>query len=107
MFVVEGNAKFQDAFREKLKARGYRVLISIDAGQALTRYQQQPYHALIVDCATGDRTGLEAFERVIREADLKRMDCAGLLLLRRTRSTGRRLWSQFPKCGRAGRCRSR
>jgi eukaryotic-like serine/threonine-protein kinase len=97
VFVVEGNTKFQDAFREKLKARGYRVLISINAGQALTRFLQQPFHALIVDCATGDRTGLEAFERVLREADLKRMDCAGLLLLSKDQEHWAETLEQFPK----------
>jgi eukaryotic-like serine/threonine-protein kinase len=97
VFVVEGNTKFQDAFREKLKARGYRVLISINAGQAMARFLQQPYHALIVDCATGDRTGLEAFERVLREADLKRLDCAGLLLLSKDQEHWAEVLDQFPK----------
>jgi CheY-like chemotaxis protein len=97
VFVVEGNPKFQDAFREKLKAAGYRVLISINAGQALARFQQQPYHALIVDCATGDRTGLEAFEKVLREADLKRLDCAGLLLLSKDQEHWAEGLEHFPK----------
>jgi serine/threonine protein kinase len=81
IFVVEHNPKFQDAFRDKLKSRGYRVLISINAGHAVTRFKQQPYDALIVNCATADRPGLEAFEAVMREADLNRLDCAGLLIL--------------------------
>ena len=97
VFVIEGNLKFQEAFREKLKARGYRVLISINAGQALSRFQQQPYHALVVDCATGDRTGLDAFEKVLREADLKRMDCAGLLLLSKDQEHWAEGIEQFPK----------
>jgi tRNA A-37 threonylcarbamoyl transferase component Bud32 len=97
VFVVEQNPKFQDAFREKLKARGYRVLISLNASQALTRFQQQPYHALIVDCATGDRTGLEAFEKVMNEADRKRMDCAGLLLLSSEQAHWADTLHQFPK----------
>ena len=86
-----------DQFRERLKARGYRVLISISAAQALARFQQQPYHALIVDCASGDRTGLEAFERVMREADLKRVDCAGLLLLSKDQEHWRETLEQFPR----------
>ena len=97
VFVVEGNTKFQDAFREKLKARGYRVLISINANQALARFLQHPYHALIVDCATGDRTGLDAFEKVLREADLKRLDCAGLLLLSKDQEHWVEEIEQFPK----------
>jgi tRNA A-37 threonylcarbamoyl transferase component Bud32 len=81
VFVVEHNPKFQDAFREKLKAKGFRVLISINAGQAVTRFRQQPFHALIVNCATGDRTDLDAFESVMEDAELKRLDCAGLLIV--------------------------
>lgn len=81
VFVVEHNAKFQDAFREKLKARGFRVLISINTAQAVARFEQQPYQALIVNCGTADRVGLEAFEKVMNEADLKRLDCAGILIL--------------------------
>jgi tRNA A-37 threonylcarbamoyl transferase component Bud32/CheY-like chemotaxis protein len=81
VFVVEENPKFQDAFREKLKARGYRVLISIHPAQAVSRFEQQPYDALIVDCVFAERAGLDAYEKVMREADLKRIDCAGILLL--------------------------
>jgi CheY-like chemotaxis protein len=97
VFVVEGDTKFQAAFRDKLKAIGYRVLISINAGQAVTRFQQQPYHALIVDCATGDRTGLDAFEKVLHEADLKRLDCAGLLLLSKDQAHWAESLGQFSK----------
>ena len=81
VFVIEHNAKFQDAFREKLKARGFRVLISINTEQAIARFQQQPYQALIVNCGTAERAGLEAFEKVMNEADLKRLACAGILIL--------------------------
>jgi tRNA A-37 threonylcarbamoyl transferase component Bud32 len=81
VFVVEQNPKFQDAFREKLKARGYRVLISIHPTQAVSRFQQQPYDALIVDCVAAEREGLDAYEKVLREAEMKRVDCAGILLL--------------------------
>ena len=81
VFVVEHNPKFQGAFREKLKANGYRVLISINASQAVVRFRQTPYDALIVNCATADRPGLEAFESVMQDAELNRIDCAGLLIV--------------------------
>ena len=97
VFVVEHNAKFQDAFRERLKVQGYRVLISINASQAVSRFGQQPFDALIVNCATGDRGDLEAFERVMQEAELKRLDCAGLLIV----SPDQEHWAEsiqaFPK----------
>src|SRR5437899_12827683 len=37
LFVVESNQKMQDVFREKFKAQGYRVILTIDPGQAVKR----------------------------------------------------------------------
>jgi hypothetical protein len=81
LFVVEGNAKLQDAFREKFKAHGYRVLMSIDPGQPLRRFQQQPYHALIVDAGTVGEDGVEAYSRVLKEADTVGVDLGAVLIL--------------------------
>jgi serine/threonine protein kinase len=81
VYVIEGNEKLQDIFREKLKEKGYRVLLSINASQALSRFQQQPYHALIVDCGTTERDGLTVFQKVMRESEMKRIACAGILIL--------------------------
>ncbi len=81
VFVVEHNAKLQEVFREKLKEHGYRVLISINAQQAVTRYAQQPFHALIVDCGTSGRDGLEAYKTITLDAERKRMACASILIL--------------------------
>ena len=79
------------------QTQGYRVLISINASQAVSRFGQQPFDALIVNCATGDRGDLEAFERVMQEAELKRLDCAGLLIV----SPDQEHWAEsiqaFPK----------
>src|SRR5262249_23659122 len=80
VFVVEQHAKLQDAFREKLKQRGYRVLISINAPQAQTRFQQQPYDALIVDCGTAGREGLQVYNNIMQNSDLKRLGCSGILI---------------------------
>jgi serine/threonine protein kinase len=81
LFAVEQNAKLQDAFREKFKAHGYRVLMSIDPAQALKRFQQQPYHALIVDAGTVGEDGVEAYSRVLREADTVGVDVGAILIL--------------------------
>ena len=97
IFIVEGNAKFQDAFREKLKARGYRVFISINAAQAVARFQEQPYDALIVNCGTADRAGLDAYEKVMQEADLKRQECAGIVILSREQAHWQERSRLFPK----------
>jgi serine/threonine protein kinase len=81
VFIVEHHAKLQDAFRDRLKKLGYRVLISIDANRALQRYTQQPFHAMIVDVGTAGEEGLEAMDRVMREASVNSTTCAGILIL--------------------------
>ncbi len=81
VFVVEHNAKLQDAFRDKLKHMGYRVLISIDADRACERYMRQPFQAFIVDCGTAGEDGLNAMTKVIGEAGLQSLSCFGILIL--------------------------
>jgi serine/threonine protein kinase len=81
LFVVEQNQKLQDAFREKFKERGYRVLLSIDPGQAAKRYAQQPYHAVIIDAGTVGRDGVTAYNGVLKAADAAQMDVAAILIL--------------------------
>jgi tRNA A-37 threonylcarbamoyl transferase component Bud32/CheY-like chemotaxis protein len=81
VFIVETNQKLQDAFREKFKAAGYRVLLSIDPNQAARRYQQQAYHAAIIDARTVGRDGLAAYHDVLRAADSAGKDATVVLLL--------------------------
>jgi len=81
IFVVEANSKLQDVFREKFRDLGYRVLISLDAGRAVQRYQQQPFHAVIVDAGTVFEEGLTAFENVMKEAEMLGLSLAGILIL--------------------------
>ncbi|AWM35957.1 Serine/threonine-protein kinase PknL [Gemmata obscuriglobus] len=81
LFVVEQNQKLQDAFRDKFKAAGYRVILTIDPNQALRRYQQQAYHALIIDARTVGREGVTAFNDVLRAADNASMEVAVVLIL--------------------------
>ena len=81
LFAVESNEKLQAAFRDKFKEHDYRVLISIDPEQALKRYQQQPYHALIIDAGTVGPDGVKALNRVIREADSMNLDVGAVLIL--------------------------
>lgn len=87
VYVVESNEKLQDVFRHKFKKMGFRVLISADPGTALRRYQQAPYHALVVDCGTVGRDGLEAFERVQKEATHTHLDLAAILILNEDQSS--------------------
>ena len=81
VYVVEQNPKLQDVFRDKLKKAGFRVLMSTDATNALKRYQQSPYHALLIDAGTVGKDGVDTFRKVLREADSTRLDLSGVLIL--------------------------
>ena len=81
IFVIEDHLKLQDVFRKRFKKMGLRVLMSIDPSQALSRYRQQPFHALIIDAGTVGQAGLEAFDQVLREADLQHLDMTAVLIL--------------------------
>jgi serine/threonine protein kinase len=81
LFAVEQSEKLQGAFREKFKEHGYRVLLSIDPAQAVNRYKQQPYHALIVDARTVGEDGIDAYNRVLREADAVGLEVGAVLIL--------------------------
>ncbi len=81
LFIVETNEKLRDAFRDKFKAHGYRVLLTIDAAQALKRYQQTPYHSLLIDAGTTGKEGVDAFKRVLRESEGVGLDLAAILIL--------------------------
>lgn len=81
VYVVESNAKLQDAFRDRFKKMGFRVLMSMDASQAIKRYQTQPYHALVIDVGTAGNDGVDAYRRVLNEAATMNLDMAGVLVL--------------------------
>ena len=81
VYVVESNAKLQDAFRDRFKKMGFRVLMSMDASQAFKRYQTQPYHALVIDVGTAGSDGVDAYRRVLNEAAMMNLDMSGVLIL--------------------------
>lgn len=81
LFVVENNEKLKDAFREKFKQHGYRVLITIDPMMAVSRFQQQPFHAMIIDARTTGEDAVVAFNRVIRDADSAGLDVGAILIV--------------------------
>jgi eukaryotic-like serine/threonine-protein kinase len=81
IYVVEGNLKLQDIFRDKFKKMGFRVLISADATQAHKRYLQAPYHALLIDGRLAGREGLDCCRKVAKEAHSMRLDLTSLFVL--------------------------
>jgi DNA-binding response OmpR family regulator len=81
VFVVEKISKFQDAFRESLKKKGYRVLVATDPALAYERFLQIPYDALILNASTIGEDGRYKFEQIMRDAELQGTVCAGILIL--------------------------
>jgi serine/threonine protein kinase len=81
LFIVESHPKLQDAFREKFGTAGFRVLLSQDANRALHRYEEQPYHAIIIDAGTSGEAGVRAFRKIIDESDSIDLTLAAILIL--------------------------
>jgi serine/threonine-protein kinase len=81
LFALEAREVLKDAIRDKFKERGFRVLLSSDPDQAVKRYQQQPYHALIVNAGSTGREGLHVFNRLLKESDQLKIDLAAVLIL--------------------------
>jgi eukaryotic-like serine/threonine-protein kinase len=81
LFIVESHPKLQDKFREQFGTAGFRVLLSQDPNRALNRYEEQPYHALIVDAGTSGESGVRAFRKIVEESDSIDLTLAGILIL--------------------------
>ena len=81
VFVVEGHSKFQDVFRNHFSKNGFRVLLSADANRAVHRYEEQPYHALIVDAGTAGEAGIQAVKKIVRESDDMDLTIAAVVVL--------------------------
>lgn len=81
LMVVETSEKLKDVFREKFKAHGFRVLLTIDPAVAQKRFHDQPYHALIVDARTLGEDAMVAYNRVLRDADSAGLDVGAILIV--------------------------
>ncbi|HMP16590.1 MAG TPA: protein kinase [Gemmatales bacterium] len=68
VFVVENDEKLQDALRDKLKKMKYRVLIASDPARAFDRFQQSPFHVLLVDIGTVGEDSISFINKVLRKA---------------------------------------
>jgi serine/threonine-protein kinase len=64
VMIVESNMEMQDALRERLKRRGYRVLVISDPERALNRFEDEKVADAVVFCTSElGRGALEAFNR--------------------------------------------
>jgi serine/threonine protein kinase len=81
VFIVEAHPKIQDVFREHFAKTGFRPLISSDPNRAVHRYEEQPYHALIIDAGTAGEAGLHALKKIVKESDDMDLTIAAVLVL--------------------------
>ena len=57
------------------------MLISQDPHRAVQRYEEQPYHALIIDAGTAGEAGLLALKKIVKESDEMDLTIAAVLVL--------------------------
>jgi serine/threonine protein kinase len=81
VFVIEKDDRLQDALRERLKEKGFRVLIAADPTRAVDRFRQQPFECLIADVGTVGEDALLIFNRVVSEAARQKLTCVGIAML--------------------------
>jgi CheY-like chemotaxis protein/tRNA A-37 threonylcarbamoyl transferase component Bud32 len=86
LFLVESDPALQDVMRERLKAKGYRVLIAADPMRAIDRFRQQPFDVLAVDAGTTGEDGFLTFERIMSDAERQKVPCVGILMLNQEQS---------------------
>ncbi len=72
VLLIESNTKVQDAFRESLKKRGYRVLVIGDPVRGWERIQADPTRidCVIVSTAAIGQEALELFQKLGREKEV-------------------------------------
>ncbi len=81
LFIAERDERLQDLLREKLKEKGYRVLIAADPTRAVERVRQTTVDVFIVNAASTGEDGFFAFERVMEDATRQNLPTKGILLL--------------------------
>jgi serine/threonine protein kinase len=97
IFFVEKEERLQDLLRDKLKEKGFKVLIAGDPQRALDRFRQNPFDVFIVDAATTGDDGLMAFEKVMRDSQRQNCNMGGILLLSPEQTKQAAALASFPK----------
>jgi CheY-like chemotaxis protein/predicted Ser/Thr protein kinase len=81
LFIVERNARLQEALRNGFKKLGFRVFLANDPERARERFRQQPFDALIVDGATAGESAIATFGELVAEARRRRLSLAAILVV--------------------------
>lgn len=81
LFIAEANETLQDLLREKLKKKGYKVLIASDPQRGLDRFKQSPFDVFVVNCASVGDAGLPALEKVLGDAQRQNLAVGAVALI--------------------------
>ncbi|MFM8264091.1 MAG: protein kinase domain-containing protein [Pirellula sp.] len=76
VLVVENRAELQDLLREKLKKRGYRVLVYSDPERALAKFspdESNPANCLILGATNLGNEALDAFNQFVSDEHTKHL----------------------------------
>lgn len=76
VLIVENRAELQDLLREKLKKRGYRVLVYSDPERALAKFspdESNPANCLILSATNLGNDALDAFNRFASDEHTKQI----------------------------------
>jgi serine/threonine-protein kinase len=81
VMVIESRMELQDLLREKLKSRGYRVLVFSDPQRALARFQDDSRAADCVVLGATDMSiqALDAFNRLAADEGTAHVPCVMLV----------------------------
>lgn len=81
IFLVEKDERLQDLLREKLKEKGFKVLIAGDPQRALERFRQNPFDVFVVHAPAACNESVAVFDAVVREARRQQCTLCGVLIL--------------------------
>ena len=98
LFIAERNELLQDKLREKLKAKGYKVLIAGDPQRAVERFRQTPFDLFVVNALTTGEEGISAFKRLMEDSRRQSMSLRGILLLPEDQADLAIDFAELPHC---------
>jgi serine/threonine protein kinase len=81
LFIAEKNPQLQDVLRDKLKEKGFKVLIAGDPQRAIERFKQNPFDCFVVNAASTGDAGLTVCKDIIGEAKRQQIPVGSIMLV--------------------------
>lgn len=96
LFLVERDERLRELLRDKLKDKGFKVLLANDPQRAVERFRQNPFDVFVVHAAAEDDDGIAAFDTVMREAHGQSCRTAGVLILPADQAGSDSRYAKYP-----------